>query len=256
MKEHGVVRHGRILAAWLLAIALPSGAAAQSAGYGKARLFFELNNTDGDLGIHADLDGDPWRRLTIEDAGGERMLDIEVTGRLRSQGLTELAYESAEPPFDKLAPAEFFRRFPEGEYRIKGVALDGKEMTATAKLSHVIPAPPGTIRVSGMAVPKDCDAGPVPSVAKPVVVSWNPVTAAHPDLGKQGSIEISGYQLVVEPHSSSELVLSVNLPPTAKSFEVPKDFIALGGAEGFKIEILATAANGNQTATESCFKLK
>jgi hypothetical protein len=258
-------RRARAIAGWtvatVLAALLPSGAVAQvrdsgPIAYSKASLFFELNHTDGDLGIQAALDGDPWHRLTIEDASGERMLDIEVKGRLRSQGLSEISYESAEPPFDKLAPADFFRRFSEGDYKIKGTTLDGKRLAGTAKLSHVIPAPPGNILVSGVAVPNDCAKDPIPSVGKPVVISWNPVTTSHPEIGKSGSIAVSAYQLVVEREKPSELKLSVDLPPTVRSFEVPKDFIDLDGGEGFKIEILVAAANGNLTASESCFKLK
>ena len=32
----------------------------------EAFIFFELNNTDGDLGIHAKIDGDAWKRLKIK----------------------------------------------------------------------------------------------------------------------------------------------------------------------------------------------
>ena len=35
--------------------------------FDEAELFFELNNTDGDLGIHGKIDGDEWKRLEIED---------------------------------------------------------------------------------------------------------------------------------------------------------------------------------------------
>ena len=28
-----------------------------------ARVFFQLNDTDGDLGFHAVIDGDPWKSL-------------------------------------------------------------------------------------------------------------------------------------------------------------------------------------------------
>jgi len=31
-----------------------------------ATVYFELNNTDGDLGIHALIDGEPWKKLQIE----------------------------------------------------------------------------------------------------------------------------------------------------------------------------------------------
>ena len=79
--------------------------------YDEANLFFELNNTDGDLGIHALIDGEAWKKLKIEDPRGRKMLDIRVKGRLKRQGLTEIFFESAEPTFDELDPQDFFRRF-------------------------------------------------------------------------------------------------------------------------------------------------
>lgn len=35
--------------------------------FDEAHIFFELNNTDGDLGIHGKFDGQAWRRLIVED---------------------------------------------------------------------------------------------------------------------------------------------------------------------------------------------
>jgi hypothetical protein len=242
------------VAAALLACALPATAGAEA--FSKASLYFELNHTDGDLGIHAQVDGDPWRVLAIDDPGGARLLDIDVKARLRTQGLTELSFESAEPTFDKLPPKEFFARFPEGEYKITGTTLDGKALASLAKLSHVIPAPAANIRVSGAAVPKDCEKGPVPSAAQPVVITWSPVTASHPDLGKAGPVRVEKYEVVVGREKPTPLSFSVELPGTATSFEVPKNFVALAGAEPFKLEILGRATNGNQTAIESCFKVK
>ena len=83
-----------------------------------ADLFFELNNSAGDLGIHAEIDGGPWTSLEVEGPGERKLLSIVSKSRLRTQGLTQLAFESAEPPFSELDPADFFRRFPEGEYDI------------------------------------------------------------------------------------------------------------------------------------------
>ncbi|GAG89896.1 unnamed protein product, partial [marine sediment metagenome] len=80
--------------------------------FSEAEIFFELNNTDGDLGVHALIDGDPWDHMEIEDPKERRMLNVRVSGRLRRQGLTEIFFESAEPTFDELTPKRFFRRFP------------------------------------------------------------------------------------------------------------------------------------------------
>ena len=79
-----------------------------------AKLYFELNDSDGDLGIHGLIDGEPWDWLGIEDPRERLMLDISVEGRLQQQGLTELFFESAEPSFDELSAEDFFRRFPQG----------------------------------------------------------------------------------------------------------------------------------------------
>src|SRR5262245_43226746 len=96
----------------------------EETAFDEAYLFFELNDTDGDLGIHSLIDGDAWKRLEIDDPNDVRMLDVLVRGRLRRQGLTEVFFESAEPPFDELSPEKFFKRFPEGVYDFSGRTLD------------------------------------------------------------------------------------------------------------------------------------
>jgi len=218
-----------------------------------ANIFFELNDTDGDLGIHALIDGEPWKKLEIENPKEREILDIRVRGRLRRQGLTEIFYESAEPVFDELPPEVFFRRFPEGEYEIEGITLDGQKLESTALLTHVMPAPPGNIMISGVSAAEDCDADPLPAVSEPVVISWNPVTESHPEIGKEGPIEVVKYQVVVTQEDLG-IVLSVDLPPTVTELEIPVGFTAL--SEEFKFEILVREASGNQTAVESCFVIE
>ena len=119
-----------VLSSAVLALALASptsGVWAEDDGipFSEAHLFFELNNTDGDLGIHALIDGDAWKKLEIEDPRERKMLDVRVSGRLQKQGLTEIFFESAEPTFDELSPQKFFRRFKEGIYEIEGKTLEG-----------------------------------------------------------------------------------------------------------------------------------
>lgn len=215
-----------------------------------SNIYFELNNTDGDLGIHALIDGEPWKSLQIEDPREREMLDIDLSGRLRRQGLTELFFESAEPTFDELAPEKFFKRFPEGEYEIEGITLEGLEMESTSLLSHVLPGPP-VIYVSGVPTPEDCDDDPIPVVSNPVIVEWDPVTESHPELGKWGPIEVTLYQLVVEREEPVPLKFTVDLPPNVTSMELPAELI--GADEEFKLEVLVREASGNQTATETCF---
>jgi hypothetical protein len=180
--------------------------------FADAEFFFELNNTDGDLGIHALIDGDGWKRLEIEDLRERRILYIKVIGRLARQGLTQLSLENAEPPFEELPPKVFFRRFPAGEYEIEGVTLDGLEMESTAELRHVMSAPPDNLLVSRVPVSEGCE-GPAPLVAEPVVSSWDSVAESHPGVAQTGDIEVVQYQVVVEKEEPTSLGHSVELPP-------------------------------------------
>ena len=228
--------------------------------FDEAMIFFELNDTDGDLGIHAKIDGDAWEELEIEDPRGREILDIRVKGRLRRQGLTEIFFESAEPPFDSdepgevtLPPKKFFRRFPEGEYEIEGETLEGDELESTWLLSHVMPAPPEGIELNGIPAAEDCDAEALPKVSGDVIISWDPVEDSHPEIGKAGDIEVVKYEVVVEREEPTLLIFSVELPPEVTEVTVPAAFIDL--ADEFKFEILVQTATGNRTAVESCFEV-
>ncbi len=242
----------------LLTIALASAgvsalmSAAQPAPvpvFTEAEIFLELNDTDGDLGIHASIDGGPWTDLEIEGPHDRTLLDIVSRGRLRNQGLTQLFFESAEPSFDELDPKAFLRRFPEGRYEIEGRAQGGGTMEAIAVLSHVLAAP-AEILVSGMPAADDCEAN-VPLVSTPVFIDWDPVTTSHPEIGKSGPVQISRYQLFVEREG---VKLSLDLPPTVTEFQVPAGVIALG--KQFKFEVIARTSTGNNTAIESCFRVQ
>ena len=251
-----LMRLSPVLAIAMASLALGAAAtpsrAAEEAAFGEANLFFELNDTDGDLGIHAEIDGEPWKNLTIEDPAKKVILNVALSGRLRKQGLTELFFESAEPPFDELTPQQFFRRFPQGNYTIEGQTLDGGTLESKDRLTHVMPAPPENVELSGTAAAEDCDAVPLPEVQEPIVITWDPVTGSHPEIGRPGvAIEVDKYQVVIE---KDDLELSVDLPPGVTEFEVPPALTESG--DEVKFEILVREASGNQTAIESCFTVK
>ncbi len=229
-----------------------------------AEIFFELNNTDGDLGIHALIDGEPWKRMEIFDVNEHRMLGVMARGRLRRQGVTEIFFESAEPTFDELAPDRFFQRFPEGTYEVEGVTLHGDELESETEITHAMPAPP-VPSINGIAAAQQCD-DEEPGYDAPVidadeyVITWEPVTTTHPTLGHpQGAsgLEIVNYQVVVEAELETAdggefaTVLSVILPPDVTEMTIPGEF--LDQADEFKYEVLAREASWNQTAIESCF---
>jgi len=246
-----------VMAALILAAAAPAvraGGDGDETPFDVASVFFELNDTDGDLGIHALVDGEPWKTLTIETPGEREVLQIQLGGQLRRQGLTELFFESAEPTFDELSPERFFRRFPEGMYEIEGTTLEGDELESKAMVTHLLPAPAGNFMVNGMALPEDCDEGPVPAVSGPFMIDWNPVTHSHPELGRTGEpIEVVKYELVVEREEPTLLKFSIDLPPDVTEVLLPSGLINPG--DEIKIEVLVREASGNQTAVESCFEV-
>ena len=91
----------------------------------------------------------------------------------------------------------------------------------------------------------------------PVVISWDPVTESHPELGEfSDELEVVKYEVIVEREEPELLELKVDLPPDVTSFEIPDDFLAFDSGDGFKFEVLVREESGNQTATESCFELE
>ena len=227
-----------------------------------AQIFFELNDTDGDLGIHALIDGGPWKRLSIENPHERKLLNVFVRSRLRRQGLTEFFFESAEPTFDELPPAKFFRRFNPGTYEVEGRTLDGVELESETELTHAIPAPAQPI-VNGIPLAEQCDdeepGFDAPTVDLPVVISWPNVERTHPNLGNpQNSldIEIVNYEVVVETEleingDEFTTVFNAIVPPDVTSMTIPAEFLAQ--SDEYKYEVLAREASWNQTAVESCF---
>ncbi len=251
-------RNGSILFTAIVVLLLAGGMVAwadvdeddDTEPFDEAIIYFELNDTDGDLGIHALIDGEGWKILEIESPDEKQKLKIMAKGTLREHGMTELFFESAEPSFDELDPEDFFNRFMEGMWEVSAVTIEGGELESTMWLSHTLAAPPENVEVSGVEYSDDCDEF-IPVVSRPVVISWDPVTTYHPDLGSPGSIEVEAYQLVVEREEPTSLVFSVWLPPQVTEFELPESFIDLG--DEFKFEILVRESTGNQTALESCF---
>ena len=247
-----------VAVAAFLAATATQGARAQNGEvipFDEANVFAELNDTDGDLGFHALIDGDAWTRLTIKDPTGRQILVVRAQRRLARQGLSELFFESEEPELDELSPEEFFRRFPAGRYTISGLTTEGEELESTARFRHVMPAPPDGIVVAGTPFDLeliDCDEEvPVVADTAPFVISWDPVTDSHPEVGRDGAVVVTNYQLVVEREEPTLLVFSVDLPPDVTEVEVPAGFLALG--DELKFEILVRERSGNQTAVESCF---
>lgn len=243
-----------------LALSSQAGIAQGDPEFEVAQLYFELNDTDGDLGIHGLIDGTAWKSLEIEGPGDQELMNVWLRSSLRRQGLTEFFFESAEPPFDELSPAAFFQRFKAGIYDIEAVSLDGIEFEEEVRLSHVLAGPPGNVTVNGQPGASSCD-GKLPVVSAPVTIDWDPVTTSHPTIGTPNvAVEVMQYQFVCEIEREDrvpeELVFVVDLPRSRTRFTCPQEFTSLSVDGEVKYEIITKLNNNNQTAIESCFEMK
>jgi hypothetical protein len=126
-------------------VALTMGATiakAWAAEFAEARIFFDYNSTDNDLGVHVFLDAEDWRTLDIVHPNGQTIFEVTVRGGFRKLGLTEMFFEGAEPSLDEVLLEELLEQFPEGKYKFIGTTVDGTLLESTARLSHAIPAGP------------------------------------------------------------------------------------------------------------------
>lgn len=232
----------------------------------EAGLFFELNDTDGDLGLQGFVDGEAWKSLEIAGPEGPNddveepvLMSIWLRNALRRQGLTEFSFESEEPGFDELSPAQFFRRFPQGVYELEGTTLEGQEIEAEVRLSHVLAAAPARITVNGMPQAPNCDSDDLPEVSGPVTIDWSPVTRSHPTIGiPNQDVRVVEYQFVGEierDRNPEEVVFQVNLPRNVTQYTLPTEFTRLSTDGEVKYEIITKLSNGNLTAVESCFEI-
>jgi hypothetical protein len=213
-----------------------------------AELFFELNDSAHDLGLHGRIGADDWKQLTILAPGDRVLMQLVSRGGLRRQGMSELAFESAEPPFSELPPTEFLQRFPAGTYELEGTMLDGTELDSEVQISHVIPA--GAVLVSPQMA--NCTA-PI-AATTPVTLRWQAVNTSHASVGISGQpVQVQQYEVALQRLDGTGAHLFFELPPTVTSLPVPSWFTATPGV--YKFEVLVKATNGNRTGEESCFRL-
>lgn len=197
-------------------------------------IIVEVNSTDGDAGLQLFLDGDAWRSIQVRSPDGRKIFDVAGGGQLKNLGLSELFWESEEPSFDEMPLEEFLALFPEGEYTFSGKTVEGERITGSALLSHDIPAGPVVVSPE--------EGGVVPADA--AVVVWEP--AVEPV-----GIDIVGFQVIVEREDEAR-TFQVDLPATATSVTIPPEFLEAN--TGYKVEVLAIEASGNQTITEVSFQ--
>lgn len=222
----------------------------------------EINATDGDIGFQAGVDADGWKEVRITDPDGQMIFHNHVTGRLRDQNLTELAFESAELVCEEslagdeddpvLTLPEFLERFPAGAYdfRVKLLEWDKKggrgHVFGSAELTHLIPPAPTDLAFDGS------------------VVSWTlgddlgVCTTASPGFELATEADLAGYEVVVEAldPAFSDFEFTTQVPVGVNAVTVPLEFLAALPADTpLKIEVgaierRADGSFGNQTFSE------
>jgi hypothetical protein len=205
--------------------AMPGPAA--NAGSGSERqavlLVLEYNATDGDAAVQVFFDGPAWTRIRIVGPTGRTI--VERTNPLGASGLdlTESVPEDQEPTLVQL-----LQMFPPGDYSFKGTTVGGATLEATGTLSYDLPDPAVIVAID--------PTGPT------IVWTWVP--------GPRSRVrELAGFQVILE--NAREVAASFDLDPLTTSLAVPAEFLEPGTA--YRVDVLAIAANGNRTVTETAF---
>jgi len=212
----------------------------------EAKLLIEHNSTDEDTGFQGFADGDPWNELSITGPDGVQIATVTAEGGLFDFGLTELFFETSEPPNAEVPIDDVLARLPEGSYTFASDPVDGEEATLTADFTHDIPAGPE------LTSPADGATGLDPN---DIVVSWRPVSE---DIDGE-PVTIVSYQVIVEedaaplfPQGFYRPVFSVHLSAAATSVTVPAEFMRDDTC--YKYEVLAIEESGNQTLVSAEFE--
>jgi hypothetical protein len=227
-------------------------------------VFIEINATDLDAGLQGKLDGDAWNYANVKGPNGRSIFHFWPAGSLREHGVTEIQWESNEPPFPPSEDAEegytlddFLELFPEGTYKAWGRTVEGVYLRNVTVLSHDLPAGPNVTSVAQ---------------GSNLTIMWDPVTKEFDPEDPQGQdgdaedldSEIVAYIVVAE----YTLVLNVDMPDEEEitraltidvaadvfSADIPEDFLPAAPRDDdeleFKIEVAAVEESGNLTFTE------
>lgn len=196
-----------------------------------ARIFFEYNSSDNDLGVHVFLDGEDWNKLRIVNPEGVEIFEVEGKGGYHELGLTELFFEGAEPSLDEVPLEALLALFPEGKYQFSAKTVEEGKLLSAAAFSHAVPDGPDVHTQMG--------------ALNLLQISWDRVTGPAEGFPDQ-PIEIVGYQVIVGS-------FQVTLPGSATSVTVPPEFVETLGPGRHGFEVLAIEASGNQTITAGSF---
>jgi hypothetical protein len=208
-----------------------------------AKLIIEYNATDDDIGVHGAFDDDGWSELCVYDPTGKQVLAVKPQAQLKDLTMAGIFFESREPPAEEFSFEDLKAKFPEGQYQVRGITFEGKQLTGSATFTHDVPAPP-TIT----SPPEDA----VVSTTG-LVIEWQDVTETI----EGDPVTITGYEVIItkvehtDPHGFSQPIFDVHVPPDRNALSVPVEFLEPGTE--YELEVLALEESGNQTITVSFF---
>lgn len=212
----------------------------------EAKVFIEWNSTDRDHGMQFFWDSDGFTRMMVFNDRGKLFLDVNSKKNLKKQGLTEVAIESVEPEESEQSRRQFFRRFPEGDYRFWGRSIEGGWLWGEAEFTH------------DLLEPVEFDL----PITLPNI-SWEE-PLVDDETGEP--LDVVGYEIVIElvvlvvdeDDEEEEVVFkeTTTLSADFTTYVVSDTFMTLIGSFDLedifelKIEILADEPSGNRTITE------
>jgi hypothetical protein len=216
-----------------------------------AILMIEDNAGDGDLSVQGYFGDESWTALCLFDPAGNLIMQVRPSGTLAAKGLASINMETTERQYAQYDYAALQAEFPEGDYTVRAMDIDGEVVTSTAHFTTLLPAMP--IITTPATVPESVGAT-VPKVPlADLAVAWQPVTTSQD--GRP--IAVRGYAVWVnkenhvDDNGYSRPNLDVHLGPDATSFVVPAEFLDAGSL--YELEVTVIDDSGNQTVGGASF---
>lgn len=217
-----------------------------------AKVYIEHNATDEDTGFHGFFGGEPWRNLCVTDPDGERIWEVTPRGQLGALGVSDIFFESNEPPNDEYSPEDLKADFPEGTYVVAGVDTEGIARVGEAVFTHAIPAEPEIVEPVLAEDEEEAEGAVVPRSG--LVVMWEPVTESIDG----GPVTVTGYEVIVtdeeteDPAGFARPVYDVHVRADTSELAVPNGFLEADHL--YELEVLAIEQSGNQTISVGFFR--
>ena len=172
------------LALGSLTAPIVTGKEQPSKPFAQAELFVELNDTDGDLGLHAAIDGGTWTQLEVDDPRDRPLLGIFEHRTSSQPGTDAVGLREPGAIVRRAGSRDVLPTVPGGHLRDRGARAGRRHVRNEVRLSHVLAAPPQSTVNGHPAVP--CDEPSLPVVASPVLIDWEPVTSRTRSLARRG----------------------------------------------------------------------